>query len=331
VSRVDLKWALLELEGCTAARAAAAGVPLEVLPADGSADGRALVRVRTACANGNPVLSPAMVLELLNSGAAAAQAHVSLGSSSSSSSGGANEGIAGEGSVAGSADAAFALAHIHRSDIRLRPMAVPQPDWLKLRSLCRWVAAPADAAHPWRPCCCPAPPHTLWACPPLNLATLHAVHHAAGWRATWLRRRSAAAAPGPAGWRSGRCSWSERRCCDGVVVNRSAQHATPVTASLFQLLRHLFVPSQSLGYPPLNKPVTLPFTLPSIHALLGKHGPRLCKAYIAWQPVENLVKAILISRKTGSWAQRKIAGIRGGSKGGATRKSGRNKMRARLT
>lgn len=32
---------------------------------------------------------------------------------------------------------AYALTHIHRSDVRLRPMAVPQPDYLKLRSLLR--------------------------------------------------------------------------------------------------------------------------------------------------------------------------------------------------
>ena len=78
----DLKWALLDLEVCGADEALRSGVPLEVMAAsptqqqqqqqqqqqDGGeeeAGRRAVLRFRTACAQGNPVMSPAMVLARL--------------------------------------------------------------------------------------------------------------------------------------------------------------------------------------------------------------------------------------------------------------------------
>ena len=142
VSRVDLRWALQEMEAVPRSAAAAAGVPAEVLP-----PGSAVVRLRTACAKGNPVLTPAMVLDMLN------------GTSSSSSVGGSSgaaelDSSAGlEGAGHSGSGGAWALSHIHRSDLRLRPMSVPQPDALKLRSLCRMeghlAAAKAAGRGPW--------------------------------------------------------------------------------------------------------------------------------------------------------------------------------------
>ena len=140
-TQVDLKWALQEMQACTPAAAAAAGVPLEVLPAPGSS--KAVVRVRTACANGNPVLTPAMAVDMLNAAAAVASGS-SNGSHSAAaaaepaeeSAAAAQDGSDGSGGAAASSGR-YALAHLHRSEIKLRPMTVPQPDWVKLRSLCR--------------------------------------------------------------------------------------------------------------------------------------------------------------------------------------------------
>lgn len=133
----DLRWALQELQAVPAGRALAAGVPAEVLaPAGPGPDGalaprKRVLRLRTACANGNPVLTPAMALEMINRAAVATAAP---GSSSGSEAGsGSSEAEGDDAPAAG----AYALAHIHRADIRLRPMPVPQPDHLKLRSLCR--------------------------------------------------------------------------------------------------------------------------------------------------------------------------------------------------
>ena len=129
VSQVDLKWALQEMEAVSTSGAAAGGVPLEVLPAAGGQDNKAVVRLRTACANGNPVLTPAMALDMLNGGPGSSSSSSSSSTEDDSSSNGAASGESGCG--------AWALAHIHRSDLRLRPMSVPQPYWLKLRSLLR--------------------------------------------------------------------------------------------------------------------------------------------------------------------------------------------------
>ena len=167
---VDLQWALQEMEAVDSAAAEAVGVPAEVLPweaeaaTSGTGAGRVVVRMRTACADGNPVLTPAMAVDMLNAAVAAAAA----GSTSSSSGHGSSSSSVtisgGDGGSAVSAEAAteaavddaeegdeeagsgaYALTHIHRSDLRLRPMAVPQPDYLKLRSLLRWacLAVPA--------------------------------------------------------------------------------------------------------------------------------------------------------------------------------------------
>lgn len=145
-SQVDLKWALLELQACTRAAAPAAGVPPEVL----AGDGKAVVRLRSACANGNPVLSPAMAAGMLNAAAAAA------GGAEQAAPGGSTAAEGGDEGGDGSAEApvrAYELAHIHRSDIALRPMAVPQPDFLKLRSLLRMeghlAAAQRAGAGAW--------------------------------------------------------------------------------------------------------------------------------------------------------------------------------------
>lgn len=153
-SAADLRPALLELEATTPAAAAAAGVPEEVLPAVAGAGGRVVVRVRTACANGNPVLTPAHVAEMLNrqmadtaaadgsnSGAVADEA-ASSSSSEAEADGAAGEEEAGDGGGGGGCSGPYRLAHIHRSEIELRPMSVPQPDYLKLRSLCRCCLLP---------------------------------------------------------------------------------------------------------------------------------------------------------------------------------------------
>ena len=164
---VDLQWALQEMEAVGSAAAEAVGVPPEVLPweaeeaASGAGAGRVVVRMRTACADGNPVLTPAMAADMLNAAVAAAAAAGAKGGSSSSSSAGATS-SGDESDIAGAAAAedaevqeeeeeqagsgAYALTHIHRSDVRLRPMAVPQPDYLKLRSLLRWACLPGWAS-----------------------------------------------------------------------------------------------------------------------------------------------------------------------------------------
>lgn len=141
VTSTDLRWALQEMEACAGpAAATAAGVPAEVLPS-ASGSGKVVVRVRTACANGNPVLTPALAISMLNRAAAAA------GSSSSSEAVGSADVAVEDGNEASSSgdssnssggnSGLYSLAHIHRSDLRLHPMAVPQPDFLKLRSLLR--------------------------------------------------------------------------------------------------------------------------------------------------------------------------------------------------
>lgn len=203
-SQEDLKWALMELEACGNGAAAAAGVPAEVLPPPGAADGaggKVVLRIRTACANGNPVLTPAMALDWLNTAAASLEAPAAAAAAASSSAAPEGDGAGGEPSSSSGSGGAYALAHIHRSDIHLRPMAVPQPDWLKLRSLCRWAggnpcaaAASKQVRCAHRPC---AQAAMLWCASALP----------AGWRGTWRRRSSRAPAPGPTGWRTGR-AWN---------------------------------------------------------------------------------------------------------------------------
>ena len=171
---VDLQWALQEMEAVDSAAAEAVGVPAEVLPweaeaaTSGTGAGRVVVRMRTACAEGNPVLTPAMAVDMLNAAVAAAATGTkrSRGSSSSSSTSGASS--LADGSAAAAAGAAaegaaeeaeegdeeagsgtYALTHIHRSDLRLRPMTVPQPDHLKLRSLLRWACLAVPACCGW--------------------------------------------------------------------------------------------------------------------------------------------------------------------------------------
>ncbi|KAL4447381.1 hypothetical protein ABPG77_007414 [Micractinium sp. CCAP 211/92] len=143
----DLRWALQELQAVPASRALVAGVPAEVLaPAGPGPDGappprKHVLRLRTACANGNPVLTPAMAVDMINRATA-----VPPPAAPGSSSGGEEDG-------GGAAAGAYALAHIHRAEIRLRPMPVPQPDHLKLRSLCRMeghlAVAQAGGRGPW--------------------------------------------------------------------------------------------------------------------------------------------------------------------------------------
>ncbi|PSC72413.1 Radical SAM domain [Micractinium conductrix] len=158
-SSTDLRWAVESMEAVGAAAAVAAGVPAEVL---GGAGGGAplVVRVRSACANGNPVLGPAAVLAMLNAAAAAGDGGQENGASDAPANGGSvgeadgeAGGEAGGGEAGSSSSGRYALAHIHRSDIRLRPMPVPQPDMLKLRSLCRMEghlgAAQQAGAGPW--------------------------------------------------------------------------------------------------------------------------------------------------------------------------------------
>jgi hypothetical protein len=63
------------------------------------------VRFRAACEGGNPLMSPADLAEMLSS-------------------------LAGDG-------ADYSVAHVHRSEIALRPATAPRPDMAKLRSLLR--------------------------------------------------------------------------------------------------------------------------------------------------------------------------------------------------
>lgn len=96
VTLMDMRPALMELEVCHVAPGSmAATLPL---PANAT-----VLRFRTGCANGNPILTPGVLLSLL-------------------------------GKAAGEE---YAVAHLHRSDIRLKEASVPRPDWLKLRSLVR--------------------------------------------------------------------------------------------------------------------------------------------------------------------------------------------------
>ncbi|KAI3428063.1 hypothetical protein D9Q98_006447 [Chlorella vulgaris] len=155
VSHVDLKWGLQELEACSSSAAAAAGVPLEVLGEAAGSGGKCVVRVRTACGNGNPVLTPAMVVSMMDAAVAdaAGGGSGSSGSSSSSSSRGDDvvgspaESLAEGGGSSAAGGAAFVLTHIHRSDLRLKLPSVPQPDYLKLRSILRMEGHLAAAAQ----------------------------------------------------------------------------------------------------------------------------------------------------------------------------------------
>lgn len=65
-----------------------------------------------SCDTGNPVITPAHMLRLLRSVAAAS-----------------NGGAEGEGEGEGEA---LAITHVHRSDIALRPPSVPRPDLVRL-------------------------------------------------------------------------------------------------------------------------------------------------------------------------------------------------------
>lgn len=156
---VDLRWALQDLQACSAAAASQAGVPAEVLPVGQGAP--VVLRLRTAFSDGNPVLTPAMAVTMVNAAAASVLPQGSAPSSSSGSSSGSEgeeveEGAgAEEGGTAGGSGVGgrYALAHIHRSDLRLRPMTVPQPDFQKLRSLLRMEghlgAAQQNGQGPW--------------------------------------------------------------------------------------------------------------------------------------------------------------------------------------
>jgi hypothetical protein len=253
VSHVDLKWGLQELEACSSGAAAAAGVPLEVLGEAAGSGGKSVVRVRTACGNGNPVLTPAMVVSMLDAAVAAAAAGGSSSSGSSSSSSSSGDDVVGspaESSAEGGGSSAaggvtFVLTHIHRSDLRLKLPSVPQPDYLKLRSILRWVNGLGVVAWPL-----PIVAHTLFAVVTVQFRAQRGVlldllqHRAlagapqslhkcsltalvslgpAEWRGTLLQLHSAAAGPGPLGWRTGR-SWS-RGCMPGIVTAGSAvQH-----------------------------------------------------------------------------------------------------------
>lgn len=116
-SSVDLRPALLELAACRSPPPALAGVAEPGL-------GSALLRFRTACALGNPLLSPAAVLGMLNAvGGVGGEAPAPGGSGSDGD---------GDGSVG-----PWALAHVHRSAIVLRAPSRPRPDAQKLRSLVR--------------------------------------------------------------------------------------------------------------------------------------------------------------------------------------------------
>lgn len=91
----DVRPALLEAEVCSGRKGVAAALPLP--------EGAAVIRFRSGCDNGNAVLSPAVLVDLLSQ----------------------------------ETGQKLAVAHLHRSQVALRAPTVPQPDWLKLRSLVR--------------------------------------------------------------------------------------------------------------------------------------------------------------------------------------------------
>jgi hypothetical protein len=65
--------------------------------------GAAVIRFRTGCAFGNAVVTPAVLVDLISQ----------------------------------KAGQRLAIAHLHRSNVRLNPASIPQPDWMKLRSIAR--------------------------------------------------------------------------------------------------------------------------------------------------------------------------------------------------
>lgn len=66
-------------------------------------EGAAVIRFRTGCAFGNAVVTPAVLVDLISQ----------------------------------RSGQRLAIAHLHRSNVRLNPASIPQPDWMKLRSLAR--------------------------------------------------------------------------------------------------------------------------------------------------------------------------------------------------
>lgn len=120
----DLRPSLVELATCTSLPPALAGI---------AAPGSAALRFRTACAFGNPLVTPAVLLGMLNS----------VGTISSSSGNGSattsrrdgNGQATGEDTSSGAGP--WSLRHIHRSDMTLRPPAAPKVDQQRLRSLLR--------------------------------------------------------------------------------------------------------------------------------------------------------------------------------------------------
>lgn len=66
-------------------------------------EGAAVIRFRTGCAFGNAVVTPAVLVDLISQ----------------------------------RSGQKLAIAHLHRSNVRLNPASIPQPDWMKLRSLAR--------------------------------------------------------------------------------------------------------------------------------------------------------------------------------------------------
>lgn len=150
VMESDLRPALLELEACTRVPQVLADVNAPLGPRS------AVLHFRTACQFGNPILSPAALLAMLNSMAAPSSPSSSEAarSSNGASGGGRSNGVSSSGGSEASSSAAggdgaggseqggasvgaWALAHVHRSDICLRPPARPQPDLQRVRSLLR--------------------------------------------------------------------------------------------------------------------------------------------------------------------------------------------------
>lgn len=98
---VDVRHALLELKVCE--KDSLSSDVASVLPIP---PGSNVLKFRTACENGNPVLSPSTIVGFVFD-------------------------------TASKEESEKMIFHVHRSDIELRPSTIPKPDYLKLRSLIR--------------------------------------------------------------------------------------------------------------------------------------------------------------------------------------------------
>jgi radical SAM superfamily enzyme YgiQ (UPF0313 family) len=105
INSADIRSGLMELQVCELHSVGGGGGSgrTSVASALPLPKGAAVIRFRTGCAFGNAVVTPAVLVDLISQ----------------------------------KAGQRLAIAHLHRSNVRLNPASIPQPDWMKLRSIAR--------------------------------------------------------------------------------------------------------------------------------------------------------------------------------------------------